>query len=215
MGREFIETFERWADHYDRSVHGGSPEYREVFRDYDSILEEVAKQAEGTVLEFGTGTGNLSTKLLDAGLTVFGVEPSEKMRSKAHDKLPDLKLFDGDFLDFPVPDRPVDTIVSSYAFHHLTDEEKGDAITKYNRLLPVHGKIVFADTLFENEVAKRQIWHWAGTQGFADLLKDLQTEYYSLLPVLDQVLRERHFAANFRQLNKFVWLMIAEKTDEL
>lgn len=215
MGREFIDTFERWADHYDRSVHGESPEYREVFRDYDLILDEVAKQAEGTVLEFGVGTGNLSAKLLNSGLTVFGVEPSEKMRAKAHDKLPDLKLSDGDFLDFPETDQPVDTIVSSYAFHHLTDEEKGDAITKYNRLLPVHGKIVFADTLFENDVAKRQLWRWASVHGFANLLKDLQTEYYSLVPDLDRMLRYRHFVPHFRQLNKFVWLIIAEKTEEL
>lgn len=212
MGREFIDTFEHWADHYDQSVHGESPEYREVFSGYDRILSEVAKRAKGTVLEFGVGTGNLSAKLLKSGFDVFGIEPSEKMREKAHDKLPGLKLSDGDFLDFPAPDKPVDTVVSSYAFHHLTDEEKKAAIAKYSRLLSVRGKIVFADTLFENEIAKRQIHHWAKAQGYFNLLKDLQTEYYSLKQTLDAMFRSGHFVPYFKQLNQFVWLIVAEKT---
>ncbi|WP_040376058.1 class I SAM-dependent DNA methyltransferase, partial [Peribacillus psychrosaccharolyticus] len=123
MGREFIELFKEWSKSYDDTVEGNDIEYQEVFKHYDRILESVASRAYGHVLEFGVGTGNLTQRLLDAGLSVTGVEPSEPMRAKALEKLPEgTNLVDGDFLDFPVPEQ-VDSIVSTWAFHHLTDEE--------------------------------------------------------------------------------------------
>lgn len=211
MGREFIHTFEQWADHYDHTVFGGDREYKEVFKNYDLILEETAKHARGAVLEFGVGTGNLTQKLIDRGLDVVGIEPSEKMREKAHAKLPNLQLMDGDFLDFPLPDHPIDTIVSSFAFHHLTDEEKEQAIEKYSRLLPINGRIVFADTLFDSELEKKKVHRWARANGYTHLLKDLHTEYYPLRGNLYAALRRQHFVPYFKQLNRFAWLIIAEK----
>lgn len=211
MGREFIDTFEKWADDYDRSVAGGLPEYREVFKDYDVILSEAASHARGNVLEFGVGTGNLTRKLLGRGLSVYGVEPSEKMRQKALEKLPNLKLSDGDFLDFIPPDVPIDTIASSFAFHHLTNDEKMAALKIYDGLLAKHGRIVFADTLFDNETEKRRIEDHAKEHRLFHLLKDLQTEYYSLRGELYQMFRRNHFVPYFRQMNQFVWLIIADK----
>ncbi|CAM3098830.1 class I SAM-dependent DNA methyltransferase [Sporolactobacillus spathodeae] len=211
MGREFISAFDKWADYYDQSVSGQSPEYREVFANYSDILEAVAEKARGKVLEFGTGTGNLTTKLLDHGLTVYGVEPSAKMREKAKEKISTIDVVDGDFLNFPPPKQPIDTIVSSFAFHHLTDEEKGRALGLYHRLLTDNGRIVFADTLYDNSLEKQRIFNWARTKGYLALLKDLQTEYYPLRGDLYRIFRTHGFIPYFKQLNQFVWLIIAEK----
>lgn len=213
MGREFIGAFEKWADHYDQTVAGEDPEYREVFKSYDSILEETAKQARGTVLEFGTGTGNLTQKLIDRKLIVFGIEPSQNMRRIALEKIPGLAISDGDFLDFPDPGQPIDTIISTFAFHHLTADEKDRAVKKYHAFLADHGRIVFADTLFDSELEKRRIRHWANEKGYFHLLKDLQTEYYPLRSELHQIFRRHHFVPYFKQLNQFAWLIIAEKTN--
>src|SRR5699024_5442347 len=120
MGREFLKVFEEWASSYDESVSGDDPQYRDVFDGYDTILDEVAQLSEGTVLEFGLGTGNLTRKILAKGQPVIGIEPSEPMRNVAKEKLPELEIHEGDFLAFPLPDQPIDTIVSTYAFHHLT-----------------------------------------------------------------------------------------------
>lgn len=214
MGREFVDDFDLWADHYDNTVQGEDRQYQEVFKDYGIILDEVAGHTIGNVLEFGVGTGNLTEKLLRLGHKVYGVEPSKKMREKALEKLPDLPLHDGDFLEFPEPDRPIQSIVSSYAFHHLTDNEKNSAIEKYSRLLPVGGKIVFADTLYENEIEKRKIQLWAKDHHYNHLLKDLQTEYYPLKATLNDIFLRHHFVPSFRQLNRFVWLIIAERVEE-
>ncbi|MFT8362055.1 MAG: class I SAM-dependent methyltransferase [Sporolactobacillus sp.] len=211
MGREFIEAFDKWADSYDQSVSGESLEYRAVFANYEQILTAVADHAHGTVLEFGTGTGNLTLKLLEKGLTVYGVEPSAKMREQALRKITSLPIIDGDFLDFPRPAEPIETIVSSFAFHHLTNEEKDQALHLYQQLLPDHGRIVFADTLFDNALTKRKIILQARTKQYWGLLKDLQTEYYPLRSELYQLFRKNQFIPYFKQLNHFVWLIVAEK----
>ena len=80
MGREFVDIFDEWIHSYDASVAGEEPEYRDVFEGYDDILDEVASKAIGTVLEFGTGTGNLTAKLVEKGLNVIGIEPNNAMR---------------------------------------------------------------------------------------------------------------------------------------
>ncbi|MFT8318325.1 MAG: methyltransferase domain-containing protein [Sporolactobacillus sp.] len=211
MGREFIEGFEKWAEDYDQTVAGQSREYKEVFEHYPEILEQVASQARGVVLEFGPGTGNLTAKLIEKGLTVYGIEPSVNMRKKAREKIPGIQLSDGDFLDFPQPKQPIDTIVSSFAFHHLTDQEKRQALSIYFPLLSKHGRIVFADTLFDNAFEKQKIQKWARKQGYSHLLHDLQTEYYSLRTDLYQAFRNYHFVPYFKQLNRFVWLIVADK----
>lgn len=67
MGREFISLFENWADSYDDTVVGHDLQYKEVFRNYDGILDDVVKRSGHQVIEFGVGTGNLTAKLLAAG----------------------------------------------------------------------------------------------------------------------------------------------------
>lgn len=211
MGREFIDLFDEWAEDYDETVKGHDKEYEEVFSNYEDILNHVANHAKGTVLEFGVGTGNLTEKLLYNQHKVYGVEPSEMMREKAKEKFPNLDLYDGDFLQFPDFKNEIETIVSSYAFHHLTDQEKDDAVSRYSQMLSKGGKIVFADTLYEDELKKQELFEWVSQQGFHNLLHDLKTEYYPLKETMETLFKKYHFRIEFKQLNRYVWLMVAEK----
>ncbi|KEF36179.1 methylase involved in ubiquinone/menaquinone biosynthesis [Schinkia azotoformans MEV2011] len=211
MGREFIELFDEWAESYDNTVVGHDEEYKEVFEGYDEILEEVASKVNGTVIEFGVGTGNLSKKLLEKGHNVIGIEPSKEMRAMAKQKVPTLSLLDGDFLNLPELNIKIDAIVSTWAFHHLTDEEKNVAIGKYGHLLEKGGKVVFADTVYENSDAKRAIIEDAEQKGYKNLVDDLNREYYTMQDVLREQFTEHGFYITFKQLNKFVWLIEAEK----
>jgi putative AdoMet-dependent methyltransferase len=211
MGREFIGLFDEWAESYDATVDGHDIEYKEVFDGYDEILDIVASRVSGTIIEFGLGTGNLSKLLIEKGHKVIGVEPSKEMRTIAQQKLPNLEIHDGDFLNLPVISEKIDGIVSTYAFHHLTDEEKNIAIKNYSDLLHSGGKIVFADTAYKNEAAKRAIIEDAEQKGYTNLVKDLNTEYYTFLGVLDQLFTQNGFSVSFKQLNTFVWLIEATK----
>ncbi|WP_246940634.1 class I SAM-dependent DNA methyltransferase [Bacillus pinisoli] len=212
MGREFLELFEDWANHYDESVNGHDQEYQEVFRNYEHILDTVVERSVGTVLEFGVGTGNLTNKFIQKGFKIYGIEPSEPMRSLALEKLPEtVVVTDGDFLEFQWPEQTVNTIVSTYAFHHLTDEEKGAAIAKYGNYLQKGDKIVFADTAFESRKAYEEIVEKSKERGFHNLAEDLLREYYTTLQVLEELFIENGFTVSFMRCNEFVWVMEAVK----
>ncbi|WP_350299537.1 class I SAM-dependent DNA methyltransferase [Peribacillus frigoritolerans] len=211
MGREFIDLFEEWSKSYDDTVSGHDIEYQEVFKHYDRILDSVTDRAHGHVLEFGVGTGNLTERLLMKGLKVSGIEPSPAMREIAVSKLRGkTEIADGDFIDFPKPEQ-VDSIVSTYAFHHLTDEEKEKAIANYGKLLNTGGKIVFADTMYQSREAHERAIQDARQAGFHNLANDLQTEYYTTIPFLEKALEANGYKVNFERCNQFVWIMEAEK----
>ncbi|MFT4412728.1 class I SAM-dependent methyltransferase [Fredinandcohnia humi] len=213
MGREFLTIFEGWADSYDSTVHGHDEEYREVFARYDDILNAVVERSGKIVLEFGVGTGNLTQKLLANEKKVFGIEPSKPMRDIALEKLRnhEVRIEDGDFLVFNQPKEQVDTIVSTYAFHHLNDVEKNQAISQYGMFLQKGGKIVFADTIFENEQTYSSTIEAAKHKGYLNLAKDLETEYYTTIDVLKEIAVRNGFAVSFTRFNHFVWVMEATK----
>lgn len=213
MGREFLDVFEGWADSYDSTVSGQDEEYKEVFARYDDILNEVVSRSGQVVLEFGVGTGNLTEKLLLNNKSVYGVEPSKPMREIALEKLRSnqVKIEDGDFLDFNIPEIQVDTIVSTYAFHHLSDSEKNQAFMQYGMYLEKGGKIVFADTMFEDHNSYTMTVQSATQQGFLNLAKDLETEYYTTISTLKEIAEKNGFEVSFTRFNHFVWVMEAIK----
>lgn len=213
MGREFVEIFDEWVHTYDDSVNGKDKEYEDVFRDYNEILQAVADRSISPVVEFGVGTGNLTEKLLARGLEVAGVEPNQAMREATAEKLSGLTLIDGDFLEFD-DKLKAKTFVSTYAFHHLTDEEKARAFKLYAEKLPAGGKVVFADTVFESDEAKQQKIEFEASRGYINLVEDLNREYYTTLPVMKELIEAAGFAVEFTQLNSYVWLIDATKKSE-
>ncbi|PLT30908.1 class I SAM-dependent DNA methyltransferase [Peribacillus deserti] len=211
MGREFIDLFNEWSETYDDTVVGHDIEYREVFRNYNEILNITASKAQGYVVEFGVGTGNLTEKLLQSGCRVTGIEPSPSMREIAEVKLGGrAEVKDGDFLEFEVLGQ-VDSFVSTYAFHHLTDEEKERAIKLYASFLEKGGKIIFADTIYESVEAYEKAIADAEHAGYVKLATDLRREYYTTIPFLEKALTSNGFLVTFEKCNGFVWILEAIK----
>lgn len=202
-----MDIFKEWATDYDATVTGHDEQYREVFAGYEVMLDEVVDQLEGTVMEFGSGTGNLSARILERH-ELIAVEPSPEMRAIAAEKLQS-EIKDGDFLNYPT-DRSVDTIVSSYAFHHLTDEEKRTAIQSYVEHFDAP-RFVLLDTMFASQKVKREILDWAETNGYHELLEDLNREYYPYTQTIQAMLEAHGYNVTLTQKNKFVWLVVATK----
>lgn len=206
MGREFLDIFEQWAHSYDESLISNR-EYEEVFRDYEMILQEVVNRSNGYIVEFGSGTGNLTIKMINKGLNVTAFEPSPSMRSLALNKIGEkAEIEDGDFLHFSLKNTP-NTFVSTYAFHHLTDKEKEEAIRLYSNYLPIGGKIVFADTMFQTQEHYKLAINDAINKQFYNLAEDLQREYYPTISVLNKMLENNGFQTTFKQYNQFVWIL--------
>lgn len=86
MNLPFMDIFKEWASNYDDAVTGHNPEYKDVFANYDFMIEQATKHAGHRVTEFGPGTGNMTNILLKRGADVQAIEPSEDMAKLGEEK---------------------------------------------------------------------------------------------------------------------------------
>ncbi|ANZ33034.1 class I SAM-dependent methyltransferase [Staphylococcus carnosus] len=206
---EFMEIFKKWAPEYDATVNGENEEYRDVFINYSEMLNELASTAEGRVLEIGAGTGNLTLMLKDKGREVSAIDPSDDMRAIANETK-NLDVQYGHFFDIPF-DQPFDYIVTSFAFHHVKPEEKSDAIKTMMHSLTDDGKLLILDTMFESEKYKQDLIKYYNNQEFYNLTEDLQTEYYTYIENLKDIVNDLGLNLDMVQKNKFAWLATISK----
>ncbi|PWZ94647.1 class I SAM-dependent methyltransferase, partial [Staphylococcus pseudintermedius] len=88
----------------------------------------------------------------------------------------DIHVLDGHFLNIPV-DAHFDTIVSTFAFHHLDHVSKRETLTYLKSFLIDEGQVILVDTLFESEADKARMIETYRDKGYVNLVEDLETEY--------------------------------------
>lgn len=147
--------FDLWADGYDKSVELSEESNEYPFAGYKDVLNyiyNIVKVKTGTLLDIGFGTGILTKRLYDDGYIVTGIDFSQRMLEIAKEKMPNANLIFHDFtkgLPEELKDRSFDWIISTYAIHHLTDDEKVAFINELITHLSSSGTIVFGDVAFE------------------------------------------------------------------
>lgn len=152
--------FSLWADDYDKSVGLSDENYTYPFAGYKAILDiiynRVLSVASKNVLDIGFGTGTLTFKLYERGCLIYGQDFSDRMIELAQAKMPDAKLFQGDFsngLVEPLLHQKYDAIIATYSLHHLTDLQKVAFIKSLIMLLNDGGCIYIGDVAFESREA--------------------------------------------------------------
>jgi SAM-dependent methyltransferase len=117
------------------------------------VVEHAAPTAEDVVLDLGTGTGAIALALAPKAKRVVGRDISEGMLEQAREKaeaegIENVEFGEGRFRD-PNYDGEVDVVVSNFAMHHLSDEEKREAIAVIADLNP--RRFVLGDVMFFGE----------------------------------------------------------------
>ena len=114
--------FDLWADDYDKSVGLSDEDGTYPFAGYKTILNaiynRVLSTSSKTVLDIGFGTGTLTTKLYEHGCEVYGQDFSDRMIELAQEKMPNAKLFQGDFsngLVEPLLQQKYDALIATYS----------------------------------------------------------------------------------------------------
>lgn len=122
------------------------------------------------VADIGSGTGILTGQLLDAGCTVFGIEPNREMRQAAERLLlhyPAFTSINGRAESTSLPDSSVDVVTAGQAFHWFDPDA---ARREFLRILKPGGWVV----LMWNE---RLVDSSSFSVAYESLLKRYATDY--------------------------------------
>jgi SAM-dependent methyltransferase len=128
---EAVAGFDSGAEAYER----GRPEYP---HDAIAFLTEQLRLAPGAVvLDIGAGTGKLSRLLIKSDARVIGLEPTDGMRRKFAQVLPDTEVVGGVAESIPIRRGSLDAACAGQAFHWFANAR---ALNEIHRVLKLRGR---------------------------------------------------------------------------
>ncbi|USZ67864.1 class I SAM-dependent methyltransferase [Halorussus salilacus] len=146
--QDHADRFDEVAGEYDDSQND-TEEYRACV---SLVVEHADPDSDDTVVDLGTGTGAIALALADDAGRVVGRDISEGMMERAREKAAEQGIENVEFGEgrFREPNvASADIVVSNFAMHHLSDEEKREAIEVIAELGP--RRFVLGDVMFFGE----------------------------------------------------------------
>lgn len=170
------------ARNYDRQVQKTDDPIREG---YDDVLDWVVEHAEidatSSVLELGSGTGNL-TRRVDVCGNIVCVDISTAMEARAAEKIAHLenrRFIVSDVLEYVTrTDDTYDAIISTYTLHHLTEEEKMPFLEACRSRLKHGGRLVIGDLMTASTDDERDAVAYYRSIGDTDTADDIEEEFF-------------------------------------
>ncbi len=196
---------------YDRDVVDESNPIR---AGYDELLTWVAAQVPpgSLVVDLGSGTGNLARRIRRPTRLVC-VDISEEMHVIARAKLADLpcEQIRADLLDCIDLLPNADAIASTYAIHHLTDDEKPALFRGiYDHLRP-GGVAALGDLMFASRADEQAICAAYTRAGKHALVAAIRDEFFWYVNEAEAALEAIGFATRHRRFSQLSWGIVAEK----
>ena len=127
-----------------KSIDEHAARFSELAADYDDdhgqeyeacaalVVDHADPGPDDVVLDLGTGTGAIALALAGRAGRVVGRDISEGMLDEARRKAADRGIGNVEFgygeFRSPDYDGPVDVVTSNFALHHLSDDEKREAV---------------------------------------------------------------------------------------
>jgi putative AdoMet-dependent methyltransferase len=203
------------ANAYDNDVRNERDPIRAA---YDHILAWVIREARidfsSRVLELGSGTGNLSCLIPQCGELVC-VDLSEQMEAIAQSKLGHIRnrrFIKTDILDvFDLERVPFDSVISTYAVHHLTDNEKRLLFSKVFSSLVPGGRAVFGDLMLQNQEEKLSKIQEYLSKGDAKTAQAIEEEFFWSIDAAKADLIVLGFQVETKRFSDLSWGVVARK----
>lgn len=219
MQSQHVELFNHdpWAAHYDEKVRN---EAHPIRAGYAAVLDWVVAQAQirptDVVVDLGMGTGNTAQRIASAQ-EVIGVDISANMLALAKPKLahlPKVTFVQADVLAFfNQPELRFDALVSTYAIHHLTEEEKVRLFQRIAQTLAPGRRAVFGDLMFAAAAAREQITQHYATLGKTDMVETFAEEFFWLVDTACAALQAAGFTLiDVKQFSQLSWGICTERT---
>jgi ubiquinone/menaquinone biosynthesis C-methylase UbiE len=126
----------------------------------DRLLAISGPRPADACVDLGAGTGFVALALAPLVDSVLAVDISPEMAESldaraAQAGLRNVRAEVADLRAFELPTASVDLVVSSYALHHLKDEDKQALAAEMARWLRPGGRVVVADMMFGRGTTRR------------------------------------------------------------
>ncbi|MFK7780679.1 MAG: class I SAM-dependent methyltransferase [Candidatus Gracilibacteria bacterium] len=212
MKSKFVKKFnhDSIAVEYDEDVKN---ENNPIRTGYSSLLLWVNTKTQGSekIIDLGCGTGNTVNSLSGNFSKIICVDISENMINIAKEKLKkreNIFFIKNDLLQFfdEYKENDIDTIVSTYAIHHLTQDEKHKLFEKIYNFLPKGGKIIFGDLMFKNRG-----YEYDMRLKYPNLIEDFDDELYWYLDDELNELKKLGFNVEIKQFSDLSFGIYGEK----
>ncbi|HAU66506.1 TPA: hypothetical protein DCW61_04110 [Candidatus Uhrbacteria bacterium] len=206
MKSKFAQKFNHdpIASDYDDNVQNEDNPIRKGYGGLMKWIKEKTKESN-ILIDLGCGTGNTSNQI-DSAKKIYCVDISQSMLDIAKEKLKnnenivfiksDLLSFFDDFKN----NKQIDTIISTYAIHHLTQDEKHILFEKAFSFLPKGGKIIFGDLMFESKEYENQM-----KNKYPDLVEDFDDELYWYIDDESKKLESVGFKIEVKRFSDLSW----------
>ncbi|MRX39819.1 methyltransferase domain-containing protein [Flavobacterium sp. LC2016-23] len=171
--------------------------YDEEYAFYNNLIQE---NNCSSILEIGSGTGNLAKRFEENNQNYLGLDYSESMIEIAKERNKNCAFIQGDMRDFKL-DQPVDAILitgrsTSYLITNNDINKTFDALYKNskehgiiifdfidaNRFIPFikENLLITHEAAYENVNYKRDS-HWDVNQSLENFMLDWSAEYYTVV----------------------------------
>ncbi|RXZ83885.1 methyltransferase domain-containing protein [Paenibacillaceae bacterium] len=205
---------DRWDFDYQASSHDLVVQANVgLFEHYDQTLDTIYKWIKPHIheigLDIGAGTGNLAGRFIASGYQMAAIDQSKEMLKQCQSKFPSLETRLGNFLAIPYLDDHFNFVVSSFALHHLSDEQKILALEEMRRVLKPGGRIALADLMFEDEYAKQRYMQTLDKERDRNLVEMIEQSYVSSLAVISDWLEEKRYMIKQKQVSDILHIIYA------
>jgi putative AdoMet-dependent methyltransferase len=200
---------------YDTDVRNDKDPIRAAYHDVLAwVIKEAGIDTSSRVLELGSGTGNLSSLIHSCGELVC-IDLSEQMETIARSKLahiPSRRFVKADILEvFDCETAPFDSVISTYAVHHLTDEEKRLLFANIFAHLVPGGRAVFGDLMLQNDEDRSGKIQEYRTKGDPQTAQAIEEEFFWSIDTAVPDLLELGFQVETRRFSDLSWGIVAKK----
>lgn len=203
------------AEHYDSKLLNDQDNELDYIREnyteiHHSAIAQLNLKNGDRLLDIGIGTGLLEEKIC-VPVSICGIDISAKMLEKAQEKGLNIELKQGSFLAIPYPDGSFSHIVSCFAFHHLNNPEKIQALDEMLRVMGEAGILVLADFMYENAQADINLRAWFVQNNRIDMIEEMDDENFTNIEWLQEIAHIRQWELETTRASTLSWIVKLQK----